>query len=139
MPYTSAMLGYLLGTKIPAPTLAYLGTPTEAVLAGVLYDSIRQYDITNTLESECTDTTRFNAIGVYRFYEWAVERMQSASFAIGGGESEFQAHVSEMRKLRDFYLDQIPSTIGGVAGAVIVQSTVVNTTDPYAFPRYSDR
>jgi hypothetical protein len=138
MPYTSAMLGYLLGTKIPTPTLAFLGTPTESTLQGVLYDSIRQYDITYTLEAQCTDTTRFNAIGVYRFYEWAVERMQSAAFQSGGGQSEFQAHVSEMRKLRDFYLDQIPSSAGGAPGSII-QSTITNTTNPYAFPRYSDR
>ena len=139
MPYTSTMLGYLLGTKIPAETLAWLDSPTEAILAGVLADSINHYDPTFTIEAQCTNTERLWAIGVYRFYEWAVEWFQHvASFNTGGGQSEWAAREAALRRLRDYYLDQIPAVSGGAPGSIIV-SSVTNTTDPYIFPRYSDR
>jgi hypothetical protein len=130
---TSAMLTYVLGT-IPTPTLAALGNPTDTVLAPILADAITQYGNGATVEADCTNTVRFNAIGRALFWAWAVERMQSASIPGSGGQSEFQAHVSEMRKLRDYYAEQVPGS-----NASIQQGTVACTTDPYVFPRYSDR
>jgi hypothetical protein len=136
MPYTSTMLGYLIDA-CPAETIAYLGAVGESQLQGVLADAITIYDPTFTLEAQCTDKVRFNAIGRALFWQWALEYMQASTVTgAPGSPSEFAAHVAEVTRLRDWYWSQVP---GGMPGPAIMVGTITGEKDPYVYPRYEDR
>jgi hypothetical protein len=128
----SAMLTYLLAA-IPPGVSAYLGTPTDTTLAPVLADAIKQYDPTFTLEAQCTDKVRFNAIGRALFWQYALEYMLAGKYTgQPGSPSEYAAHLAEVTRLRDYYASKVPDVYGTVG-------TVVFEDDPYAYPRFADR
>jgi len=131
------MLTYVIAS-LPAPTKALLGTPDETALAPVLADAIKEYDNAYTTEAQCTDTVRFNAIGLAYFWQWALLRIQSARFdPVQGTSSEFEKHVAEFTRLRDWYWNRVP---GGMASAPgIILTTITGEQDPYVYPRYEDR
>jgi hypothetical protein len=127
------MLTYLL-TAIPPGVSAYLGTPTDTLLAPVLADAIKQYNPTYTTEAQCTDKVRFNAIGRALFWQYALEYMLAGKYTGGAAQasSEYAAHMAEVTRLRDYYASKVPDAYGHV-GSVICEN------DPYAHPRYADR
>ena len=130
----SAMLQYVLAS-VPAGTISYLGSPVEATLATVLADAITSYGGGATTEAQCTDTVKFNAIGRALFWQWALEYVIAGDFAPAQlGQSEYAAHVAEIKRLRDYYAD-LANTYEG-APVQLADSYLVD--DPYRFPRSSD-
>jgi hypothetical protein len=138
----STMLTYVIAS-IPPATLIYLQSPAgtavvEATLAPVLADAITIYDPSFTLEAQCTDKVRFNAIGRALFWQWALESIQAADVTGGASQasSEFSAHVAEITRLRDWYYSQVP---GGMPGPAVEVGTIIGSRDPYVYPRHEDR
>jgi len=132
----SAMLAYVIAA-VPTGTLAYLGTPDEAALATVLYDAIRIYSPTYTTEAQCTDTVKFYAIGRALFWQYALEYMLAGKYTgQPGSPSEYETHLAEVTRLRDFYWSAASPWMPGPA---VQTGVVVAEEDPYAMPRYQDR
>jgi hypothetical protein len=132
----SAMLAYVIA-HVPPTTLAFLGSPDEDGLALVLEDAIHAYSATAALEADCTDTVRFNAIGLAVFWQWAVEYMLAGKFTGGPAQSssEFTAKLAEVKANRDYYASIVP----GGYGPPIICGTVTGEKDPYVHPRYEDQ
>lgn len=130
----SAMLTYVLAS-VPSGTKSYLGSPDETALATVLADALTTYGVAS--EALVTDTQKFNAIGRALFWQWAVEYVTAASFVPSQGfQSEYTAHIAEIKALRDYYA-ALANSYGGGASIILGDTTLQN--DPYAFPRFSDR
>ena len=134
----SNMLTYVVGS-VPAATLVYLGSPTNddaGALKYVLEDSITLYGGGATTEAQCTDLAKFNLIGRALFWQWAVEHIVAADFAPAQlGQSEYAAHVAEIKRLRDHY-----AALANIYGGAAIQ--LADTTfdeDPYLFPREADQ
>ena len=131
----STLLTYLIAS-LPAETNAYVGTLTETLLAPVLADSIKTYDPTYTLEAQCTDTAKLNAIGRAYLWQFIVEYMLQGQFSpMAGSPSEFEKHFAAACSIRDHYWSMANAYIG----SSIIVGNVAEQQDPYVYPRYEDR